>query len=181
MDKKTVFALLLPLFLLLFSYKVVLSVTSLTEPQQETMNFLQSNAELTMNYTSLESSHLEDVKQVMNYTTILFYGLLLGVTALITYHRRKKKELEKLLTIGGKATVIFLSVLLILSLTSFNFLFTLFHQIFFPQGNWMFATDSLLIQTFPTTFFTAIAIKIFLLTLILGAILIVASKLIKKK
>tara|TARA_Y100000310_G_C20629344_1_gene787722 strand:+ start:821 stop:1384 length:564 start_codon:yes stop_codon:yes gene_type:complete len=175
MHKKTLFAIILPLFLLLLSYKIVFFLTPLTEPQQETINFLQDDSMLTLNYASAEISHLEDVKKVMHYTNFLFYGLLLGVTLIFTYHRKKKKELLALLNISGKATVIFLSALLFLALTSFNFLFTVFHQIFFPQGNWMFATDSLIITTFPTPFFTSIAIKIFLLTLPIGILFILVS------
>jgi len=49
-----------------------------------------------------------------------------------------------------------------MSIFSFDFLFTTFHVIFFPQGNWMFDPSSLLITMFPQTFFFDISLRIFI-------------------
>ena len=66
------------------------------------------------------------------------------------------------------ASVVTLSLLFLLLISlgfDFQWLFILFHKIFFPQGNWLFAESSLLIQLFPASFFEAITIRSFLVSL----------------
>ena len=175
-----IFCIFLPIFLLLFSYKVVLGLSDLTENQQETMNFLDGD-ELNLNYTTSEFSHLEDVKSVMNFIDYLFYLSLIIITFIITYYKRNKEQLKKLFKYGGITTLVTVGLILLFALISFNSTFTIFHRIFFPQGNWIFPSDSLLIQTFPIEFFMGISLKMFLLSLVLGSIFTLISKKIKKK
>ncbi len=166
------FTLLLPLFLLLFSYKTILFLYPVTEPQQNAIEFLDGERELVGNYSVQEVSHLEDVKEVMNGLDHVFYGLLLILTLIITYHRKDSRRLFKY---GGIATISFLALLLVIHFLTFDWLFTLFHQIFFPQGNWIFPAESYLIQTFPLSFFMGISLRIFVLTLLLGILFILLS------
>ena len=173
-----IFCIFLPIFLLLFSYKVVLGLTDLTENQEETMDFLNGD-ELNLNYTTGEISHLEDVKSVMTFIDYLFYLSLIIVTFMITYYKRNKQQLKKSFKYGGITTLISIGFVLFFSLFAFNSAFTIFHKIFFPQGNWIFPNDSLLIQTFPIDFFVGISMKIFLLGIILGSIFILVSKKLK--
>ena len=175
------FCIFLPIFLLLFSYKAVLGMSDLTENQQETMNFLENKQELNLNYTSSEISHLKDVKGVMNFIDYLFYLSLIIITLIITYYKKNKKQLIKLFRYGGITTLISMGIILFLSLFAFNTTFTIFHQIFFPQGNWLFPTNSLLIQTFPIEFFIGISVRMFGLGILLGMVLVLVNSLLKKK
>jgi len=181
MNKKVliVFCILLSLFLLLFSYKVVLHFTDLNENQQQTIDFLQNKEELKLNYTTAEVSHLVDVKSVIKFSDYLFYFLLLVLTLIITCYKKNKKLLQKLFLYGGITTVAFILFILLFSLLFFDISFNLFHQIFFPQGNWIFSTDSLLIQTFPIEFFMTISRNIFLLSFVFGSIFILSQFLLK--
>jgi uncharacterized membrane protein len=43
-------------------------------------------------------------------------------------------------------------------------------MIFFPQGNWMFSPDSLLITLFPQQFFFDIALRIFIYAMFQSAV-----------
>ncbi len=169
-----IFCITLPLFLILFSYKTVLFLTDLTPNQENTMNYLQNKEELNLNYTEEEYSHLLDVKSVMKYLDYLFYSLLLIITLIITYYQKNKEQLKKLFMYGGITTISSVLMILLFSLTSFNSVFTIFHKIFFPQGNWTFPLDSLLIQTFPLQFFISISKNIFLLSLVLGSFFILS-------
>ena len=173
-----IFCILLPIFLLLFSYKVVLGLSDLTENQEQTTNFLKGE-ELNLNYTSSEVSHLEDVKGVMSFNDYLFYFSLLVCTFIITYYKRNKEQLKRLLKFGGIVTLVSIGIILLFALFTFNSTFTIFHKIFFPQGNWIFPTDSLLIQTFPIEFFMGISMKIFGLSLIIGIVFILLSYYLK--
>ena len=169
------------MFLILFFYKATLFFTGLTEAQQNTIDFLNNDKEeLKLNYTASELSHLEDVKRVMKFVDVLFYTLLLTLTLIITYYKNQKEQLRKLFLYGGKTTIIVLAVFLLYTLLNFNDAFTLFHKIFFPQGNWMFAEDSLLIQTFPIEFFVGISRIIFAGTLGGGILFILLSLYLKK-
>jgi len=168
-----IFCIFLTIFLLLFSYKTVLSLSSLSTNQQTTINYLQKNQPLALNYTSQELSHLEDVKRVMNYSDYFFYLSLFVCTLILTYYKRNKTQLTKLFFSGGLTTIISTLTISIFSLLSFNFAFTLFHKLFFPQGNWQFSINSLLIQTFPLEFFVRMSFFIIGLTLILGIFIVV--------
>jgi integral membrane protein (TIGR01906 family) len=170
-----VFSLFFLILLLLLSYKIVLSLTELTPDQQATINFLNHNRELELNYTSAEISHLEDVKKVMGSADYLFYLALFICIVILTCYRRDKEFLRKLFFYGGTVTVSILFLLLLLILSEFNSAFTAFHQIVFPQGNWLFPADSFLIQNFPIEFFIGISRKIFLFALILGGLTLLGS------
>jgi uncharacterized membrane protein len=169
------FCIFLPICLLLLSYKVVLGLTDLTDNQQQTISFLQDKEELKLNYTSSEVSHLDDVKSVMNFIDYLFYLSLLIITVILTYYKKNNKQLQKMFFYGGITTAVFIFIKLLFSLLAFNFLFTMFHKLFFPQGNWIFPTESLLIQTFSIDFFILISMKIFLWAFIWGLILFIIS------
>ncbi len=172
------FSLLLPLFLLLFSYQLTLALYPLTPAQENTLQFFQGG-KLTLNYTTAELSHLEDAAQVIDSADFFFYGSGIIILGMAIHSWKDRIQLQKLARYGGVITVSLLFFLLLLLLVNFNGLFTLFHQLFFPQGNWQFAADSLLIQTFPTGFFVKISIAIVAVTLFLGSLFILLSVYLK--
>lgn len=175
-----IFCFLFPLFVLLLAYKINTTVTKLTDSQQQTMDYLQNDAPLTLPYTAEERSHLEDVKKVINVVDYFFYGITLAVLGTLFFFRNDKKDLHKLLWYSGLTIVGIILLVELLSLLSFNGVFTLFHQLFFPQGNWQFPADSLLIQTFPLEFFITISSRIFLTAILLGSLFILLSFILKR-
>ena len=187
--KLLLFCLLFPFFLLLLSYQLTLIFYPLTPAQEQTINFLQGKEELKANYTAAELSHLQDVQQIMKWVDVAFTALFLmviflAVMVLATNSKTVRSktinskeissqaEWKKLVRWGGLVTVALVLVILLFLLLSFNTTFTLFHRLFFPQGNWLFPVESLLIQTFPLEFFVKIATMIFLLALALGSLFI---------
>ena len=88
----------------------------------------------------------------------------------------KHKDLfREWLKYGGIITVLLTGIIFILTLFFFNTIFTLFHLLFFPQGNWVFSADSLLIQTFPEAFFVRISFLIFGLAFLSGIVVLGSS------
>jgi len=164
--------ILLPILLLLLSYNAVLFFIPVTVAQENVFHFLAGKEELSSGFTSLEITHLQDVKQVMKYADYLFYFTLLIITGLVIYYRKNKEFLFKLFESGGKVTVLAMIIIGGLAVLFFDSVFTLFHRIFFPQGNWQFAIDSKIIQTFPLDFFVMVSRNIFLLSLFFGMIFI---------
>ena len=187
--RNVIFCSLFPLFVLLLSYTLVLSFCPLTPDQNKVMHFLQGKEELTLDFTAGELEHLQDVKTVMQGVTMAGYSLFIVVAGVLWLYRQEKKQLLKLAWYGGISTISVTLLFLLLTFVSFDFVFTLFHQLFFPQGNWIFPADSLLIQTFPLEFFVGISTWIFLLSLSIGSLFILVSffyeryvqKFIKKK
>lgn len=180
-----IFSILLPLFLLLLSYTIILyytsQFTSLTAEQEHTFDYLQGKGALSVGYTVQERFHLENVKQVMDAAHYFFYGLLLVLAVIIAAHRDNHPQLRKLLRYGGITTIAVVSLILIFILTSFTIPFTVFHWLFFPQGNWQFPADSLLIQTFPQEFFVKMGIWIFMVAMLWGAVIVAVSTLLVKE
>lgn len=89
--------------------------------------------------TTEEIRHLQDVSRLISWLYLILPILLVTSVSLptprIRYNLIKQAGLYILLVIAITAT--------------FNSSFILFHQIFFPQGNWSFSYDSLLIQLYP--------------------------------
>ena len=94
-----------------------------------------------------------------------------------------EQELKLNFFYAGICTLGITIFILIFILIAFDNVFTIFHSILFPQGNWIFEESSLLIQTFPEEFFIKIAEYIFLLSLFWGSIFILpflSSKYVKR-
>ncbi|NQV91473.1 DUF1461 domain-containing protein [Candidatus Woesearchaeota archaeon] len=174
--KVILFSFIAIVFLVLFSFKIVLFLTPLSDNQQQTVDFLQGKDELKVPYEENAVSHMYDVKKVFFYADVMFYVSLLILTLFLTHYRKKIKKISEFLNYGGWTTIIGLGSLLMFALIGFNTLFTWFHRIFFPQGNWMFDAESLLIQTFPIEFFVSMSLKIFILALVFGIVFIVVGK-----
>jgi len=175
-----VFCLSLSLFLVLFSYKIVFNFSHYEAEQKEIIDFLQGKGNLTAKMTTAEATHLEEVKGVMRRMDYVFYFLLLLGSLIFTYSYKDKEQLRKLLLYGGITAFGLVLLILIFVGLDFNWLFRSFHQVFFPQGNWMFAADSYLIQTFPLDFFISITWKIIGLNLFLAVIFIWGSLYFRK-
>lgn len=173
----------LPLFLLLLFYQLTVAFYPLTEAQEDVFQFLAGKGELNQDYTAAEISHLQDVAGVMNGVNIFGYVIgtiiVLSLICFLIYFRKDKTLLSKLLRYGGMATLATIGIILLSILFAFNSSFTAFHQLFFPQGNWQFAADSLLILTFPLEFFIKISFLIFGIAFISGSLFILLSVYIK--
>ena len=166
------FCLILPVFLLLLSYKVVLFFTNTTPAQEHVFSFLDGKGNLPAGFTESEVSHLQDVQQVIKKGNYVFYVLLLMLTITLSYYKKEMEFIQKLLNYGGKTTLVTVLIILFTSFFFFDTVFTLFHFLFFPQGNWLFPVNSMLIQTFPLDFFVTISRNIFFLTLFWGILFI---------
>src|SRR3989344_8057257 len=131
-----IFILLSPLLFLLLSYQSTAFQEKYyaTPERKEVLNFLQENTEMKANFTALEVSHLQDVQKVMRAVDYLFYfvfalAIILGI---FLYHQAL---LPKALFYSGIFSISFFALIFLFYSFGFSFLFTLFHQIFFPQGN----------------------------------------------
>jgi integral membrane protein (TIGR01906 family) len=105
-------------------------------------------------YDVSEREHLRDAR------VLLWVFLVLGLVsataialALVRCDATNRRSTWRSVSRAGATTAVTVVVLGIVSLVAFSSLFTLFHQVFFPAGNWSFdpATQRL-VQLYPFSF-----------------------------
>jgi len=118
---------------------------------------------------------MEDVRDLLKNIFILFLLSLFIflVLFIIMIFTDKKKNLRKmgLVFLWSSAIVLFIFLILYILSSNFSYLFENFHTVFFPQGNYMFSEESLLITLFPFGFFYQYFIRLVISSSI-GAILL---------
>jgi integral membrane protein (TIGR01906 family) len=104
-------------------------------------------------YNERELKHMLDVKIVTQNLVRFGFGLL-GVTVLcagvLAAHSRE--AFLRALRNGSIATIAVITLGLFAVATSFNWLFTEFHNLFFEEGTWVFYYSDTLIRLFPIEF-----------------------------
>lgn len=133
-----------------------------------------------------ELEHLQDVKVIIsNFRTLyvifftIFVVLLIGfISTLFMKYSELKVLKEKIVLflakLSGWSVLVELFILTLFGIFiffMFDQVFIRFHEILFPQGNWTFPTDSLLIMLFPQGFFSDFIVKVLILSLRLTVML----------
>lgn len=100
-----------------------------------------------------ELSHMVDVKNL--YTMLRVVGLvslLLGGSLIVYQYKREPKGLYRTLhtmPIGPVLFIVFIGGYIVID---FNTAFTVFHQIFFTNDDWILYSDDVLIRLLPSAF-----------------------------
>ena len=121
-------------------------------------------------YTADEQSHMRDVRVVL-------YGFLAlaiaSVAFILVAVSRAPRDVVRWKAIGrgGIWLIVTMAVLGVFAFVAFDTVFTLFHEIFFPGGNWSFPADSHLILTYNETFWELCSAGLFALS-VFGAIIV---------
>jgi len=150
-----------------------LSESTYRKYQSQTLGFLLNKSQLPAEMTEFEVSHMEDVKNVFVVSMgVLFFSIFL-ITFLV--FKIKNKHVWQAFKKSSILAILIIVLLLILSLFNFENLFIYFHEIFFPQGNWMFPFDSLMVQVFPEELFENLAISSLVISFILALSLLFFS------
>jgi integral membrane protein (TIGR01906 family) len=132
-------------------------------------------------YDSID--HLLDVRAVY----VMFWRLGIVCTAIITgvlllvWKQGLWRWLRRSLRIAVTACIAIPVALGLTTALAFDFLFTIFHEIIFPQGNWQFLHSSLIIQTFPEQFWFICMSLILIFVSCVGIILYVLSALLNRR
>jgi integral membrane protein (TIGR01906 family) len=118
-------------------------------------------------YQERELTHLEDVKIVLQGVLRVFAAAVV-VVVLAGIFSRVNERLSaywRAISRGGRLTAILLVAILLLTLVSFQALFTNFHLIFFKGDSWLFSYSDTLIRLFPIRFWQDIFLVFGALTL----------------
>ncbi|MDR1713642.1 MAG: DUF1461 domain-containing protein [Coriobacteriales bacterium] len=105
-------------------------------------------------------SHMLDVRAVFQGALLLVGLVTLTLAVGLPLYARYQgvARLGRLLRIAGIIPLVLTVVLSVVGAIGFEALFTAMHKLFFTEGSWTFAYDSLLICTYPTTFWIGCAI-----------------------
>lgn len=102
-------------------------------------------------YAADEQGHMRDVQLVLDaFLALAAASLVFLVTVLA--RRQHDATAWRALARGGLGLVVATIVLGLFAAFAFDAAFTLFHEIFFPGGNWSFPADSNLIRLYPEPF-----------------------------
>lgn len=105
-------------------------------------------------YNDRELQHMLDVKNVVQEALkVLLIGLIALVLLAIWAWLGKWMPLYlKGLQRGGLLTLALMGLIILFVLVAFNYLFVIFHEIFFKAGTWTFLFSDTLIRLFPERF-----------------------------
>ena len=146
------------------------------------LNFLKGKTTLDSRYSNQEQSHFSDVKIIFDFTKALVFVLFIFVVIyLALFFMLDKKEIFRTLKLAGWMIIIFLGLLLLLMMLSFQGIFFFFHELLFPQGNWTFPFDSTIITVFSESFFVHAAFTSVVLSLGVGLVILGMSYFLSKK
>jgi integral membrane protein (TIGR01906 family) len=154
------FCILLSLFVLLTDSHFTNGLLENDEAKEPTKQLIKHFFFLTPMpsvFNEQESAHMTDVAWLVRI------GLIVLVLASILLLALKPNA--RTIYYG---TGLLVAILIILSILPFDNLFTQFHQIFFPQGNWQFAADSTIIQFYPFEFFFKYAVFVGVYSLLIS-------------
>ncbi len=123
--------------------------------------FLAYLKELPLNLTVREITHMYDVRIIFTFLYILFF-----VSYFLTFYNSGSLNLIKKSIISACYFVISICVgIMLSSLFYFEEIFLAFHQLVFWNDLWILPADSILITTFPSSFFHSVSLSIFITTL----------------
>ena len=110
-------------------------------------------------FTALERAHMADVRNVFiaaQVAAVLSAAVLLWLAA----RAWRRGGLARLVRGGAVSALVAVAVVGILAAVAFDAAFLLFHQIFFPQGNFLFEPGSNLLALYPESYFYGVTLRI---------------------
>lgn len=127
-----------------------------TEGQLAPAPSCQYMQDCTKLFNDRELEHMIDVKSVVQAAMRIWLGsiILTLALALWAWHSGWWLEYHVAIARGGWLTTFLTIFILLLALLAFNFIFVLFHEIFFTQGSWTFLYSDTLIRLFPERFWS---------------------------
>jgi|SRR3989344_3668390 len=147
------------------------------------INYHNNKEELSNFFNDKEKLHLQDVKNLFQKLSLMFYiSLILSIILLAYFIYTKKYKIIYFSFLIVGILIFILIILFLIPLTNFDKTFTQFHLILFSNNLWQFnpETDNL-VNLFPLQFFYDITKQIIINTIISSFILIILALILKFK
>ena len=142
-----------------------------TIENQKILEFFKTGI-MQLNMTEDELKHMHEVRNLNTYFELFIYLLLIIFVSILFIARLD--FFEMLFQLWAPLSTFI--IILVLGILLPSQMFTLFHSIFFPQGNYLFPTDSFLITLYPESYFFSLFYFISAIALSISLILIVIGK-----
>jgi integral membrane protein (TIGR01906 family) len=120
-------------------------------------------------FTADEVAHMRDARTVL-YGFLAASAVAAAFAAFIVSRSPRDPSRWAAVARGGIGLAIGILIVGPIAFLAFDAAFTLFHEIFFPGGNWSFPADSLLIRIYPEAFFEMTALAIGALAVLGGVV-----------
>ncbi len=153
------------------SYLADLHFPSGQQAPPESCQFMNDCSSL---YNDREVQHMIDVKRVVQAALRLLYASLaiIVVAGVWAWQANWLDEYRHGLVRGGWLTLLLIGMIVLIIILNFNFLFVVFHEIFFKAGTWTFFFSDTLIRLFPERFWRDTFLIVGSFTAILSAMVI---------
>ncbi len=127
-------------------------------------------------------SHLEDCNRLVRTAVPMLWGAAALAAALLIalVATGRRRAAGGALTVAPAVLVVALAAAGLWAALDFNGLFAAFHGVFFPQGNWTFGIDSLLICMYPLGFWMGMGAVWLVTTLVACIICLAAGRRLRK-
>jgi len=112
-------------------------------------------------FTRAEQAHMADVRRVFVGFEIAATVAACGVVLLVARAARRSRPAATILVrdaaiVAGAAV----AAIAVVAAIAFDPLFLLFHEVFFPQGNFLFGPDSNLIALYPDPYWYGVTLRV---------------------
>lgn len=128
-------------------------------------------------YTADETRHMEDVRRVFDGAKILIpAGLFVMAIRLQRARSRSGLAMLRLVRDGAVAAGVVLAAIGVVAAVAFDQAFLLFHEVFFPQGNFLFdPATSNLVRLYPDWYWQGITFRVGLSFIAAATVVAVAA------
>ena len=121
-----------------------------------------------------ERSHMADVRAVFQLTKVSFVAGVLIVLGVLRWTVRPMRL--RLVRDAAISAGIGVAAVAVMAVVAFDPLFMLFHEVFFPQGNFLFPPDSNLLVLYPDEYWYGVTLRIgFTFAAAMAAVALVAT------
>jgi Protein of unknown function (DUF1461) len=120
-----------------------------------------------------ERSHMADVRALFGALKIAFVAGVVVVLGILGWTDRAARS--RLVRDAAIAAAIGVSVVAVAAAVAFDPLFLLFHEVFFPQGNFLFPPDSNLLAMYPDPYWYGMTLRLGITFIGAMAVIAIAS------
>jgi integral membrane protein (TIGR01906 family) len=127
-------------------------------------------------FTAAEYAHMADVRNVfVGARAIAIVAAAVAALLVVRVARRGRRAAISLARDAAIGACIGTAIIAVAAAVAFDPLFLLFHEIFFPQGNFLFPANSNLLAMYPDPYWYGVTLRVALTFVAAMAVIAVAS------
>jgi hypothetical protein len=112
-------------------------------------------------FTPNEYAHMADVRDVfIAFRFVAASAGIVGIALVLRAARRGRRAAVVLIRDAALVSAVGVAAIAVAAVVAFDPLFLLFHEVFFPQGNFLFAPDSNLLAVYPDEYWYGVTLRI---------------------